>query len=450
MIRASLCLLLAAAPAFAELPYVVDRADIVQQVRERGVVEAVKAADVIAPSLSLPPGKSLTIRWLIEDGTMVKKGDKLVEFDNEFLREAMLQQRFNVEQAAAALTAAQQEGKLADLQNQRESRGVKAALEIAELVLKNSTESEALSKRRQVLKVKQAEVAVERARAALKNESDEAKLGLHSAQIERELAEIELRQFELNAATARKQLESRLEEARADIELANLRAQQRSAQAEAQLSAHKAALAQEKAKFDSLNAEMARTVMSAPLDGMVVYSTPEDVRYRGPVTMVGETMTAGYRVLQVVELTEFKVVTRVPEANVSALRPGLAAHVRIDAFPDRAIEGKVGEVSPVPARGSWQRQDVKVYPVSITLTKDGLGLKPGMSSEVNIHIATAKNALRVPVKSVIRSGRKTVCAVDGPDGVREAAVTLGISDGNFVEIKSGLKEGDKVLIPMKP
>ena len=98
------------------------------------------------------------------------------------------------------------------------------------------------------------------------------------------------------------------------------------------------------------------------------------------------------------------------------MRPGQNARVHIDALPSRALDGTVAAISPVAVQADFRNRDVKVYPVSVRLPEVDAPLKPGMTAEVQIFIAAAKNALRVPINSIIRSGRKTVCAVETSAG----------------------------------
>jgi RND family efflux transporter MFP subunit len=428
----------------------VDRGDITQVVRERGVLDAINATDIVAP----PGGtkeKPLVIKWVIEDGSHVKKGDRVIEFDDSFLREQMAAHQLATDQAGAGATMADRELAMARLAGAKELRSAEAAAELAELTLKNSIESNALAKKRLELRVKHAEVALAKAELTLKGENTEVgKLDVQSAAIEREAAELELKQFDLSLAPARRQMELRIREARDEVELAKLRAEQRLTQAQAGLQAAKAAFTQEKTRLDAIARDVAGCAMAAPAEGIVLYAVAEQ-RRGGQASLVaqGEPVTTGQKLLRIPDLSRMKLETKVHESQISQVRPGQAARVRVDALPNHPLDGRVNAVSPVASAADWRTGDVKLYPVSVGLPEVNLSLKPGMTAEVEIPIAEAKNVLRVPVAAVIRARGKPVCAVETANGVREAQVVTGISDGKFVEIKDGLKEGDKVLTPAK-
>jgi RND family efflux transporter MFP subunit len=453
MIRAtSLTLLLLGSlcPA-AEPPYTVDRGDINQVVRERGVLDAANAVDVVAPAGGSKE-KPLVIKWVIEEGSYVKKGDRLIEFEDSFLRDQMAAQKLATDQASALATMAERELAMARLGGAKEIRSAEGALELAQLVLKNSTESDAVARKRAELRVKHAEVALAKARLTFKGENTEAaQLGVRSAEIELEATALDLKQLDLSSGAARRQSELRVRDAKDEVELAKLRADQRMTQAQSGVQATKAAFTQEKTRLEAIARDVANCLISAATDGIVVYFVPERIRFGGaaPVVAQGEPVTAGQKLLRISDLRRMNLETKVHESQISQVRPGQAARVRVDALPNHPLDGRIGAVASVASAADWRNRDVKLYPVSVGLPEVNLPLKPGMTADVEIHIAAAKNVLRVPAAAVIRSRGKAACAVDTADGVREVHVETGISDGKFVEIKQGLKEGDKVLAPVK-
>lgn len=447
--HAILCALLLALPSYAaDPPYVVDRADVAQVVRERGALEAANSVDIVAP----PGGtkeKPLVIKWVVEDGTHIKKGDRLIEFDAGALREQLTVQQVAADQANAVVTVTDREMRISLITIEKELRSATAAVELAELVAKNSAEADALAKQRLELKVRQADVAIQKAKLTLKGENTEvAKLAVLTAELEREAATLELKQFALSGEPNRKQAELRVREARDELELAKLRGDQRRAQAEANLQAAKVALLQERTRLDAIAKDVQSCIVVSPTDGLVLFA--DFVRAnRGPIVAVGEPVMAGQKLLRIPDLRRMKVETRISEAQVSQVRPGQITRVMVDAFPNGHFEGCVASISPTAAPPDFRNRDVKLYPVTISVPQTDAPLKPGMSAEVQIFTGLARNALRVPVAAVVRTAGKATCAVDAPGGVREATVVTGVSDGRFVEIREGLKEGDKVLLPTK-
>jgi multidrug efflux pump subunit AcrA (membrane-fusion protein) len=90
---------------------------------------------------------------------------------------------------------------------------------------------------------------------------------------------------------------------------------------------------------------------------------------------------------------------------------------------------------------------VKFYTTLVQLDDPHPGLRPGMTAQVEIRVAERDNVLSVPVQAVFRSGGKDHVAVKKPDGGFEwREVTLGLSNGKLVEVKEGLRDGERVSL----
>jgi hypothetical protein len=145
------------------------------------------------------------------------------------------------------------------------------------------------------------------------------------------------------------------------------------------------------------------------------------------------------------------VNTKVHEALISRVKAGQEAQVRVDAFPDRVLKGRVKHVANVSAKSeSWSSTDVKVYPTAVEIEDEFDGLRPDMSAEVTIYTdAPHKNVLIVPIQAIVGStqmGKVRKCFVLTPNGPEEKEVSIGLNNDTHVEIKSGLKEGDEVVV----
>jgi multidrug efflux pump subunit AcrA (membrane-fusion protein) len=160
---------------------------------------------------------------------------------------------------------------------------------------------------------------------------------------------------------------------------------------------------------------------------------------------VGEPIREGQKLMRVVGLERFTVVTRIHEADISRIRVGQDVTVRVDAFDRQVFRGRVKEVSSVASQADWLARDVKVYPVTVELTAAPPGLKPGMSAEARIEGATLPKVLQVPAGAVVRIERETYCYVRVGKEIQARQLTLGARNARNVEVKEGLKEGEEVL-----
>ncbi|HEV3117978.1 MAG TPA: hypothetical protein VGY58_13065, partial [Gemmataceae bacterium] len=107
----------------------------------------------------------------------------------------------------------------------------------------------------------------------------------------------------------------------------------------------------------------------------------------------------------------------------------------------------------VAAQGDWMSSDVKMYVTMVALDEVVDGLKPGMSAEVNILVdKTDKDVLIVPVQAVIGTpamGKKRYCWVRTLFAFEPREIEVGASNEKEAEIRSGLKEGDQVVLNWK-
>jgi multidrug efflux pump subunit AcrA (membrane-fusion protein) len=138
----------------------------------------------------------------------------------------------------------------------------------------------------------------------------------------------------------------------------------------------------------------------------------------------------------------------VHESVLDQVRDGLAATVQLDAFPDQNYRAKVQSVAVMPYQGGnfFTSPDVKVYETLVTIDEDVEQLRPGMTAVVDIHVDRLEDVLSVPVQALVQVEQETWCYVDGPDGAERRAVQLGRTNDKFVEIVSGLVEGDRVVL----
>jgi HlyD family secretion protein len=119
----------------------------------------------------------------------------------------------------------------------------------------------------------------------------------------------------------------------------------------------------------------------------------------------------------------------------------------VDAFPDTVLDGEVTQVGVLPdSRNRWMNPDMKVYLTTITIKGTNDWLKPGMSAKVEVFANCLSNVVYVPVQAVSPSEGKQVCYV--ADGRKSDRRTVEVGDFNdeFIEIKGGLKEGERVLL----
>jgi len=178
--------------------------------------------------------------------------------------------------------------------------------------------------------------------------------------------------------------------------------------------------------------EARRTVaFASPVSGVVM----EKKAVAGMRFMPGEML------YQVADLSALWVQADVTEQDICVVRTGAGARVKINAYPDREFRGVVTYVYPT------LKPETRTVQVRIELANPGLALKPGMYAQVELAAGDAGRVVAVPVSAVIDSGVRRVVIVQAGEGRFEPRdVELGARSDEWVEVKSGVKEGEPVVV----
>jgi hypothetical protein len=135
------------------------------------------------------------------------------------------------------------------------------------------------------------------------------------------------------------------------------------------------------------------------------------------------------------------------------LQEGQRATVRVEAFPDRVLQGHVKSVATVASQQDWMSADVKVYQTLVSIDESVENLKPGMSAEVTVKIEGApEEVLALPLQAIIggaEMGPKRKVYVRGAEGPKEREIVVGLANERMAEIRSGLEAGDDVVLNPK-
>jgi HlyD family secretion protein len=451
---------------------------------ERGELASAKNCDIVCTVRARAQNTTVatTIKWLVDDGTEVKKGDKVIELDDSGLQEQLKQQNIVVEQAKAAWIKAEEQYRIDEIQAKTDIEKARNDRDLAKLDLEKFLEGD------YIYSLKDVEGRIETARSDYEQWQDRAawslrmfKKGLVSkSQVDadearREAARIALEKVleerrvlvEYTKKRTIQDLTSKVEQAEQALEKAKIQARATLAKDDADRLAQKSTYEKELAKKHDLENEIAKCTLYAPQDGLVIYYVPEQARFGGgsqqSIVAQGEPVREGQKLMQIPDLTQMIVNVRVHEAMVSYLRSEdpedksswQRALIRVNAFPSKILHGHVKSVDNTASQMDWFASDVKVYKTVVSIDESLEGLKPGMSAEVTIIADESPTpVLVIPVQSVlgtISMGAQRKCFVLGPDGQPQLRdIVVGMSNEREVEVKSGLKEGEQVVLDPRP
>jgi RND family efflux transporter MFP subunit len=238
-------------------------------------------------------------------------------------------------------------------------------------------------------------------------------------------------------------------EAERELVRAGARARSRMAQAQARLSNAEEDVTESREDVQRRRKQVDACTIRAPAPGLVVYGTsgePWRERERGPVREGGKVYQR-QTIISLPNTSEIIVEIRVHETSVDKVRPGQHATITVDAFPDKTFQGEILKVAPLPdPQQGFLNPDVKVYTTKVSMEGSHDSVKPGMSAKVEILVDQLDDVLIVPIQAVaIREGKK-LCYVMASDTPQPRVVSTGAFNDTFVEIISGLEEGEQVLL----
>jgi HlyD family secretion protein len=443
----------------AESYYQVKRGDFLISVVEGGTIEAVQEV-VIRCEVE----GTARIIYIVPEGSYVKKGDKLVELDSSSTMDAVNQQQINVEKAQFALIQAQQQLDIQKSVVDSETDAAKLKVEFAESDLKKYVEGEALQTRRnaqieitnviETLAINEERLQwTERLYAQgfeTKSTLDSHRLAVSQAKLKLEQGHTNLWMIEtFDEPKRQRTLEAALEEARENYERVKLQGERRLAQFEADVVTQKKTLDLSQAKLDRDKKQLEATKITAPQDGLVVYSGGGggDRRWSNE-SMIEEGAVVRNRqeLIKLPDVSEMKLLVKIHESHINQIRSGQPAYVVLDSMPDQRFQGFVAKVAPLPDSSSrWMNPNLKVYATEVRITDRLPDVKPGVSARAEVVITNLTDVLTVPIQAITTLRGKQVAYVAG-NPPRPVPVNVGMYNQKLIEITSGLKEGDRVLL----
>lgn len=194
-----------------------------------------------------------------------------------------------------------------------------------------------------------------------------------------------------------------------------------------------------KASYDDAVSNLEDTVIKAPISGMVI----------GKPIPAGQTVSPGISnpmvLLTIADLAKMQIEALVDESDIGKIKLGQNVSFTVDAYPEKTFAGKVATIS----NKANIQQNVVYYGVLIDVeSPEGL-LKPTMTARVSVHIGERKNVLIVPTLAIKdnRGQRFVQLLKNGQSQPEAVKVTTGLRGEDRIEVISGLKQGDTIVLP---
>ncbi len=171
-------------------------------------------------------------------------------------------------------------------------------------------------------------------------------------------------------------------------------------------------------------------VITSPIDGVVTQV----------IQVPGQTVSPQDLIVQVVDTSNIYFNTDVDESDISKISLNLPSDISLDAYPNQKFKGVVDQILPQTKTTS---SGATVVTVRIILDKPKIVFVNGLSGQASIISATSLSTLTIPQES-LRDNNSVVASENNK--LVEKKVEAGISSDTDVEIKKGLREGEKVLL----
>jgi HlyD family secretion protein len=188
--------------------------------------------------------------------------------------------------------------------------------------------------------------------------------------------------------------------------------------------------------------------IDAPQDGLVVYPMSEGMRFSSE-SMIEEGATVRNRqeLIKLPDISRMKVTVRVHESHVNMVRPDQPAFVVLDSMPDQPFLAHVEKVALLPDTTSrFGNPNLKVYNTEVHIDEDLPNVKPGVSARAEIIVTNIANSVSVPVQAVTTLKGKQVSYRLTGGSPAPVPVEVGMFNTRFIQVVSGLDEGDRVLL----
>jgi len=363
----------------------VKRGEFVDSIQFRGEVKAMKSVTISAPA----EAGDLQVLKIVADGTQVKQGDMVVEFDKTKTEQDLAQHRSTLKSAQAEIDQAKAQARLTEEEDVTAVKKARFDVETAKL---DASKQEIVSK-------------IEGAEANLK-----------VADAEQKLHEVE-EKLKADQAVSKATIESKVE-------------------------------ASKKAAYDVQRAEHALTKMTmlAPAGGMISLISMWHPGGEAPFKP-GDQAWPGAPMAELPDVSTLRVSARADETERGRLALKQAVSAQLDAIPDRQFTGKIEQISTIATidfSAGWPIP--RNFNLVIALDQTDARLKPGMTTQLTIVVDRVPNALTIPVEASFQKSGHNVAYVWQGSKFEERVIEVGRRSRDRILVAKGLSPGERVAL----
>jgi HlyD family secretion protein len=354
-----------------------------QSVIETGELQAVNASFLSMPRINYIYGYNFKIIGLAEYGKNVHKGETVVTVDPSAVQKFIIEKSEALENEIAARNKLQAQitNNLQDLRAQL--RNEQASYDIKKL--------------------------------------QKEKSGFESVGIKKVIA-LEFRQSEIKLDKIKRSLELRPRLDSLDLRIQQIK------------------VAQKENELIAAQADLAKMVVTSPLDGIFVV---EENWRTGQTIRVGDDVYLGAPVARIPDIRTMKVKGFIMENDISRIKPDINVIVRLDALPAVPFHGKVSSLSKV----CTDRDEKKVFRTEVLISESDLRLKPGMTVSCEYITYEGENEMYVPGNCILEENKHFYVFIRKRGKLRKTEVKTGPSNNLYTIVSGNLKPGQALELP---
>ena len=364
--------------------YLVKRGNFISNVIETGELQAVHSNNITTPNISWRMG-NLKITKIIEDGSQVKKGDVLVEFDKSEIQKAIIDARSKLEIAKAELR---------------------------------------------------------KALASHQSKIEELKTNIERCKIQERIAELNLKQAEFESEIDQKKLELNLRKSVIDIEKAIQELGNQNKVNQEDINKLELVVFQEQSKLEESEEALERLTLRAMGPGIAIlernWST--DNKFQ-----VDDQPWRGSNLISLPDLDTMQAMIKINEVDIAKVDTLQEVKIRLDAIPDSIFSGFISEVA-VLAKNKKHDSKVKVFEVIARLTEKDSTLMPGMSVSCEIIVNQIKDTLFIPLEALFKEDNGNVVYIKNGSQYEQQPIITGLENDDYVIVTEGLQGGEEIAL----
>jgi HlyD family secretion protein len=354
-----------------------------QSITEPGELDAIKASYILMPRINYQYGSQFKIIGLADHGKIVHKGDSVIKLDPSAVYKYILdrQDMLDNELASAKKLEVQSQNSLQELEAQ----------------LKNELSAYSLKK--------------------LEVESSK-----FSTEVQRKIKDLEFQQATIRLNKLKRNLALKPVLDNYDRKIQNIKVIQR------------------QAELITANETLKQFLIRAPIDGTFQIATNRN--YSNPQNWrIGDSPYIGYVIASIPDISRMRAKTIINEVDYRKVKPGMKVIVRLDALPSVPFNGIITDISKI----CFTRGREKVFNVTVEINESDQRLRPGMTVNCEYILYESANDLFAPNSCIMKENGHSYIFLSKGSNVRKTEVQTGVANSNYSVIKSGVKQGQKLV-----